>query len=157
NSTFVTANEKMSEAVNHALECGRLLHEAKAFCNGNWGEWQKANLTFKQETASLYMRFHDHREFVSNAVTNSDEPLTLRGVVALLPKGKPRGKAGGRAKEPATAPAPAGTPANPIRNPITPEQQAAVDAHVQDALNGHDEMLLEQGKKIVDQVRQVQT
>jgi hypothetical protein len=81
-------------------------------------EWQKENLTFTQETASLYMRFYEHRETISNAVANSDEPLSFREVTALLPKGKPRGRPGGRqgtgqTETPTTPPATA-TPDPPL-------------------------------------------
>jgi Protein of unknown function (DUF3102) len=70
-------------AVEHAIECGRLLIQAKAsVAHGEWLPWIEANLTFGPRQAQKYMRLADRAEALPNA--HPDAHLTIDGAMALL-------------------------------------------------------------------------
>lgn len=50
-------------AIEHAVECGRLLIEAKTQVgHGGWLTWVDEHLTFGARQAAKYMRLHRHRK-----------------------------------------------------------------------------------------------
>ncbi len=47
--------------VKHAMECGRLLSEAReTTAHGEWDAWVRAHCSFSMRTAQLYVRVHKH-------------------------------------------------------------------------------------------------
>lgn len=57
NDTHAKVERARKAVVEHAVECGRLLTEAKAtVAHGKWQHWLTANCTFSARTAQLYMR-----------------------------------------------------------------------------------------------------
>ena len=51
------AEAAMRSGLEHALEAGRLLMEAKGQCkHGTWSDWIKANCEFSERTAQAYMQ-----------------------------------------------------------------------------------------------------
>jgi Protein of unknown function (DUF3102)/DNA N-6-adenine-methyltransferase (Dam) len=68
-------------AIEHAVECGKLLLEAKAqIGHGGWLPWVEANLSFGDRQARKYMRLAQHFDQIGSQ--NAD--LTLDQAVALL-------------------------------------------------------------------------
>lgn len=61
NAEHEKATAAQRAAVTHAIECGRLLNEAKATVpHGKWEAWMQDNCTFAPRTAQLYMRAFKH-------------------------------------------------------------------------------------------------
>lgn len=57
NETHAKVERARQAVVEHAVECGRLLSEAKAtVSHGGWQDWIAANCSFSARTAQLYMR-----------------------------------------------------------------------------------------------------
>jgi len=62
NDHFEAGKHSALEAINHWIEVGRTLTEAKALVPGKWGTWCKKNLLFSKRTAERYVRLYEHRE-----------------------------------------------------------------------------------------------
>src|SRR5688572_29403090 len=62
NEHHAMAQKQIRGALDNALECGRLLCEAKSECpHGSWSVWLKRNCPkISDRTAQLYMRLHRH-------------------------------------------------------------------------------------------------
>ena len=57
----------MQTFLKHAIECGRLLIEAKATLpHGAWLPWLEANVSFGARQAQKYMRLADHADALPN-------------------------------------------------------------------------------------------
>jgi Protein of unknown function (DUF3102) len=70
-------------AIEHAIECGRLLLKAKTTAgHGNWLEWVRANLSFGPRQAQKYCRLAEHADALPDA--NLDAHLTIDRALALL-------------------------------------------------------------------------
>lgn len=61
-------------AIEYAIECGRLLTEAKALVgHGNWLPWLQANTIVSERTASRWMRFAENSEvLLAKSATDGD-------------------------------------------------------------------------------------
>ena len=70
-------------ALENAVECGRLLSQAKATVGyGIWENWADKHLSFGARQARKYMALYKRRE---GLLRNSDsEPLTIEGALAYL-------------------------------------------------------------------------
>jgi hypothetical protein len=91
-------------AIEQAIECGRLQHEARGqVSHGEWLRWIEGNLSFGRRQAQKYMRLAEHADALLNATSNSH--LAIDQALAALAD---------RVSEPA------GGPTEP---PQTPEQQ----------------------------------
>ncbi len=70
-------------AINHAIEAGKLLIEAKAACqHGSWGDWLSTNFRGSQRTAQGYMRVATGFDTLPKAQRVADLPY--REVLKLL-------------------------------------------------------------------------
>src|SRR5688500_15552821 len=57
NAAHASVEQAKRDGVKHAIECGRLLSEAKAtVAHGEWNAWVAGNCTFSMRTAQLYMK-----------------------------------------------------------------------------------------------------
>lgn len=57
NAEYEAAQTDAQSAVQHAINCGTALVDAKAKCNhGEWLPWLEANVTFSHKTATSYMK-----------------------------------------------------------------------------------------------------
>jgi hypothetical protein len=66
------AHQAARNALDHALECGRLLIQAKAAVpHGGWLSWLEANVSFGPRQAQKYMRLAEHEEETRNATSGS--------------------------------------------------------------------------------------
>jgi hypothetical protein len=84
------ASTAARSALQHALECGRLLAEAKqAIPHGSWEAYVKDACSIAPRTASLYLRLHRHRDRLPNRQRAAD--LSVRQAARLLER--PRAKA----------------------------------------------------------------
>jgi ParB-like chromosome segregation protein Spo0J len=69
--------------LDHAIEAGRLLIEAKALCgHGGWLAWLAENCAVSQRTAQAYMRLARNQTALSNTQRVADLPM--REALALL-------------------------------------------------------------------------
>jgi hypothetical protein len=85
------AHRAARTALEHALECGRLLIQAKdAVPHGQWLPWLEANVSFGPRQAQKYMRLTDNASALPN--TTPESHLTIEGALSLLaaPKEDPR-------------------------------------------------------------------
>jgi hypothetical protein len=92
------AEQHAMQAVNHALNAGRLLTEAKEQCpHGQWLSWIENNFEGSARTAQGYMRLFEHRDVLANtqrvallsvreALKMLAEPQALAPVNSWLPK-----------------------------------------------------------------------
>jgi len=65
NEAYSSTLNSMRTAVEQAIECGRLLTEAKAQVDhGEWKPWLEANTTVSDRTARLWMRYSEHSEIL---------------------------------------------------------------------------------------------
>ena len=79
------AHEAARTALQHALECRRLLLQAKAaVAHGEWLPWLEANTNVGVRQSQTYMRLHRHRAEIEAANTNRDSHLPIRDAIALL-------------------------------------------------------------------------
>jgi hypothetical protein len=61
NAEHEAVQAAVKESVRHALECGKLLSEAKAtVAHGGWNAWLVSNCRFSARTAQLYMKLAEH-------------------------------------------------------------------------------------------------
>jgi hypothetical protein len=90
-------------AIEHAIECGKLLLEAKAqIGHGGWLAWVDANLSFGHRQAQKYTRLAEFSTKVPNA--NSNSHLTIDGALAAIAE-------------------PAQKPSRPKAKPLNPKEQ----------------------------------
>jgi hypothetical protein len=72
----------MRDSLQHAVNCGRLLMDAKELLpHGSWLPWLIDNCPFSERTAQAYMRVTQHYPELKSAVTAD---LTLDGALMLL-------------------------------------------------------------------------
>jgi hypothetical protein len=72
-----------STALDHAIQCGHLLLEAKASVgHGGWLPWIEANLTLQPRQVQKYCRLAEHEDDVRNA--SSGAHLNINDALALL-------------------------------------------------------------------------
>jgi len=78
------AEAAIRSGLEHALEAGRLLVEAKTKCpHGGWGDWVESNCEFSQRTAQAYIRVAKRwPEIEAKAQSSAD--LTIDGALQLL-------------------------------------------------------------------------
>jgi len=70
----------MKRGLEHAINAGKLLTEAKAqLGHGRWLPWLREHCQIPTRTASLYMRLARHADKIGNVAD-----LTVRGAIALL-------------------------------------------------------------------------
>lgn len=84
------ASTAARSALEHALEAGRLLAEAKATMpHGSWESYVKDSCGIAPRTARLYQRLHRHRERLPNRQHAAE--MSVRQAARLLerPKAKP--------------------------------------------------------------------
>ena len=54
NAAHASVEQAKREGVRHAIECGRLLHEAKAtVTHGQWDAWVRSSVRFRCELRSF--------------------------------------------------------------------------------------------------------
>jgi hypothetical protein len=83
NAAHDAAHGAARTAIEHAVECGRLLLEAKAgVAHGAWLPWVAANLNFGVRQVQKYLRIAKHAEELPNATSNSH--LTIYGALTAL-------------------------------------------------------------------------
>jgi hypothetical protein len=94
NAEHAAVESAKRQGVRHAIECGRLLSEAKATSpHGQWDEWVKDNCNFSARTAQLYMRVFRHvGDDPAKAQRVAD--LSLREIAKMIstPGDKPKAK-----------------------------------------------------------------
>jgi hypothetical protein len=79
NAAHDQAHQSARTAIEHAVECGRLLLEAKAkVAHGQWLPWIEANLSFGVRQAQKYIRLAAFIEQHPNANSNSRLTSTAR-------------------------------------------------------------------------------
>ncbi|WP_180982395.1 DUF3102 domain-containing protein [Methylocella silvestris] len=84
NSEHRAATAAHEQAVRHAIECGRLLLEAKGgVTHGHWSKWVKQNCDFAMRTAQVYMRIAEHLAG-DEAKTQHAAHLSLRELLAEI-------------------------------------------------------------------------
>jgi hypothetical protein len=77
------AEQHAMQAVNHALNAGRLLTEAKEQCpHGQWLPWMAENFEGSARTAQGYMRLFEHRDVLAN--TQRAAHLSVREALKML-------------------------------------------------------------------------
>ena len=84
------AEQHAMQAVNHAMEAGRLLIEAKGLCaHGQWLPWLAENFDGSVRTAQAYMRLHENCDLLAN--TQRAAHLSVREALKALaePKAAP--------------------------------------------------------------------
>ena len=78
------AKEAMNDGLQHALEAGRLLLQAKKRCNhGDWLQWIKTNFEGSERTAQAYMRVAQHYPKL-NGKAQRVADLTFRGALSAV-------------------------------------------------------------------------
>lgn len=90
NAAHTAVEQAKRDGARHAIECGRLLAEAKEVApHGSWDQWLKENCQFSPRTAQLYMRVHRHvRDDPAKAQRVAD--LSLRDIAKALAEPKPK-------------------------------------------------------------------
>jgi hypothetical protein len=79
------AHQAARTALEHALECGRLLIEAKAAVpHGDWLPWLEEHTTVGARQAQNYMRLTRRRAEIEDANAQRDSHLPIRDAIALL-------------------------------------------------------------------------
>ena len=77
------AEQHAMQAVNHALNAGRLLTEAKQQCpHGQWLPWMAKNFEGSARTAQGYMRLFEHKDLLAN--TQRVAHLSVREALKML-------------------------------------------------------------------------
>ena len=67
NAEHAASEDHAKSAIEHALQCGQLLIEAKAQVkHGQWLPWLEANCTVKERQARNYMRLADNWEAIES-------------------------------------------------------------------------------------------
>jgi hypothetical protein len=85
NAVHEQAHAAARTAIEHAVECGRLLREARdGIGHGGWLPWIKKNLKFGPRQAQKYLRLADYAAEMQNANCNSH--LSIDSALKLLAK-----------------------------------------------------------------------
>lgn len=85
NAEHEAAHVAARSAIEHAIECGRLLSEAKGqLGHGRWLPWVDGNLAFGARQAQKYMRVAEHADAVLAANANSGSRLSINDALKLL-------------------------------------------------------------------------
>ena len=88
NAEHEATRASIQKGLEHALNAGELLEEAKAIIpHGHWLPWLKDNCSFSERTAQLYMKVARERERLG-AESASLADLTLEGAAQHLAKPK---------------------------------------------------------------------
>lgn len=85
NAAHARCEATAQTALQHALEAGRLLAQAKAAVDhGQWLPWLQSNCTVSIRAAQTYLRLHEHRDRLSNAQRVAHLPVrdALRMIAA---------------------------------------------------------------------------
>lgn len=89
NHEHAQAVDHAQKAIDCALQCGRLLIQAKGqLAHGEFLPWLKANCTVKQRQARAYMRIANNWATIE-AKTAPGADLTIKGALALLEDKRP--------------------------------------------------------------------
>lgn len=84
NEAHGRAVEHAGKALDHALECGRMLLEAKrAIPHGGWLPWLRENVSFSERTAQAYMRLAE-RPAAIERMRAEGENLSVRDALKKL-------------------------------------------------------------------------
>jgi hypothetical protein len=87
NAEHAAAQKALGESVRHAMAAGQALHDAKARVPyGQWLNWIRANLSYTNRTAALYMKLAQLSEEDSKRVSN----LSMRKAIQALAVKPPR-------------------------------------------------------------------
>ncbi len=85
NKEYELAQECATSAVEHAINCGKALIDAKAQCkHGQWMTWLAGHVSFTPKTAAEYMRLANAN--LTHAL-NLDEATSIRSALKLLNSG----------------------------------------------------------------------
>ena len=89
NEVYALSEKAASSAIDYAIQIGELLTEAKAgMVHGTWIPWVDANLKFKSDQASRYMRLAGYKkEIEANASLKTD--LNILSLLKQLTPPKP--------------------------------------------------------------------
>ena len=83
NAEHGQAHAAAKTAIENAIECGRLLLEAKSqVAHGEWLPWIEANLSFGPRQAQKYIRLADHAAVLPNA--NCGSHLSINAALELI-------------------------------------------------------------------------
>ena len=105
-----------SAAVDHALDAGDLLNEAKEECKyGTFEDWLRANFEGSVRRAQEYMYMADRREELEEVKARGSAFLSIQGALEYLRRARYVG--GGWQQYPSLVPPVPGT------TPLTPEQE----------------------------------
>lgn len=90
NSHHDACQQSGSIALNHAMEVGRLLEQARRSCkHGEWGEWLNKNCKFAPRTAQQYVRLWKSREQIEQMrMDGAYLPITAARKQIAKPKAK---------------------------------------------------------------------
>lgn len=84
-SEHACCQQALGSFFRHALECGRLLHEAKAKVeNGNWIKWFKTNFDFSIGTAENYMRIFSRYPELKKKTSVDLDSISIREALRLI-------------------------------------------------------------------------
>ena len=85
NEQNCAAEADARSALQHALEAGRLLKEAKAQCeHGQWLAWLAANTNMSSRRAQEYMRLADNGPTIEEQMRGQSALLTIDGALKML-------------------------------------------------------------------------
>ena len=83
NQEHQSCEESLKKGLNHALNCGKLLLEAKKLVqHGEWLPWIRDNCQFSERTAQVYMRVTCNVPLLEKTQRVTD--LSFREAVKLL-------------------------------------------------------------------------
>jgi DUF3102 family protein len=84
NAEHVAAEQAYQSGVEHALQCGDLLLEAKSLLpHGQWLPWLESNCSVSSRSARLYMQLAGNRQALE-AKSATVANLTMQGALQLL-------------------------------------------------------------------------
>ena len=90
NEEHKACTEAAQKGIQHALNAGRLLLDAKAQCeHGTWGKWLGDNFDGSDRTARLYMQIADRWPEIESSKMATVANLGIRGVLESLAKPPP--------------------------------------------------------------------
>jgi hypothetical protein len=123
NETHASVLSSVRASLDHAIECGRLLTEARDQVeHGDWLPWIQANFAGSEQSARAYARIFEHRAEISANRQRAGD-LSIRGALKLIAAPK-------KGRRPDPAPSPAvdddGDEASDLGTPSTRE---SLDAH----------------------------
>ena len=84
NQSYELSRQHAKQAIDHALDCGAALNEAKKQVkHGEWLPWLEANTSIPERTANSYMWLEARRDRLES-ISATVADLTVRGARALL-------------------------------------------------------------------------